>query len=206
MGRDIHFFNTDCTKLDSESDDEYQERYQFAGVDLGSGDAWPCYFRPIMIGAYKRAVSQNLSESILRSLLACCPPNHTKTNNDSIRCGYYHRLVVVENSFCNRQNMLNERALFDEHNQLNIHKAGVWSILELLLMHNRMPLTTPTIRRVSEMMELVRNYVPYSEEDLTGTPYADADDSYNVADTRWIELFDAFKTAATFDNVYAIIE
>jgi hypothetical protein len=124
-----------------------------------------------------------------------------------MRCGYSHR--PVESSFMglssSRQNMLDERALFDENIQLHLHEAGVWSIIELVLMHNRMCITTPTIRRVSEIMELVRDFVPFSQDDLVGTPYGEIEDSYNVADERCIELFDAFKKASE-ENIYARIE
>lgn len=213
MGRDIHFYRANCKPVEGESDEDFYERECIANVSLGSGDAWPCYFRPIVIGAYKRIASSNefpeeKKQKLLKTILACCPPSHSKTNNDSMRCGYYHR--PVETSFMglslNRQSMLDERNLFDEYSQLNLHEAGIWSIIELVLMHNRMCITTPTIKRVSEMMELVRNFVPFSEDDLVGTPYGEVDDSYNVADERWTELFDAFKLASLEEGVYARIE
>jgi hypothetical protein len=213
MGRDIHFYRNDCKPLENESDEDFSDRERVANVDLGSGDAWPCYWRPIMVGAYKRILASNeYSEEkkakILRSILACCPPSHDKTNNDNLRCGYYH--TPVASSFMglssNRQTMLDERNLFDESRQLDLDAAGVWSIIELVLMHNRMCLTTPTIKRVSQMMELVRNFVPFSDDNLKGTPYEEVDDYYNLADERWIELFDAFKLAAAEENIYARIE
>lgn len=89
---------------------------------------------------------------------------------------------------------------------MRLHEAGVWSIMELVLMHNRMSLTTPTIRRVSEMMELVRDFIPMNKDDLKGTPYGEVDDPYNTGDERWLELADAFKLAAAENNVYALIE
>lgn len=212
MGRDIRFLIADVEQQDDELDEEFYERKRVASVDLGSGDAWPCYFRPIMVGAYRRIAASNSfseekKESILRAILFCCPPSHEKTNNDNMRCGYYHQQAPSSWSFlCRRQNMVNERALFDEETQLRLYEAGVWSIIELVLMHNRMCLTTPTIRRVSEMMELVRDFVAFDQDSLKGTPYGEVDDNYNLADERMTELFDAFKLASTKENVYARIE
>ena len=214
MGRDIHFFRTgNFTQLVDESDEDFYEKRCLGSVDLGSGDAWPCYFRPIMIGAYKRICSLNempeeKKELLTKAILRACPPSRSKTNNDNMKCGYYHQSVgstFMGMSF-HRQNMLDECNLFDEDQQLNLHAAGVWSMIELVLMHNRMCLTTPTIRRVSEMMELVRDFVPFTKDDLIGTPYGEVDESYNVADDRWVELFDTFKKASLEENIYAIIE
>lgn len=213
MGRDIHFIRNNCTQLEDEGDDEFYDREHVANVDLGSGDAWPCYWRPIMVAAYKRIMNSNefsdeRKTKLLKSILACCPPSHTGTNNDNMRCGYYH--TPVSYSFMglssHRQSMLNERNLFNEDIQLDLYAAGVWSVIELVLMHNRMCITTPTIKRISQMMELVRNFVPLSEDDLKGTPYGEVDDSYNIGDERLVELFDAFKLSAAEENIYARIE
>lgn len=210
MGRDIRFIRAYCKQLEDESSEEFYEREYIASVDLGSGDAWPCYFRPIMVAAYRRVASCNSyseeeKKEILDVILACCPPSHEKIDNNNMRCGYYHT-PHAPSIFGGRQKMINERALFEEYTQLRLHKAGIWSILELVLMHNRMCLTTPTIRRVSEMMELVRNFIPLNADCLKGTPYGEVDDDYNLADERSIKLADAFKLASTEENVYARIE
>ena len=214
MGRDIYFYRAgNFEQLDDESDEDFYDRRCLGSVDLGSGDAWPCYFRPIMVGAFKRIASlsempEEKKETLKKAILRACPPSHLKTNNDNMRCGYIHQSSVTSFSgmSIHRQNILDERNLFDEEQQLNLYEAGVWSIVELVLMHNRMCLTTPTIRRVSEMMELVRDFVPFSNDDLKGTPYGEVDESYNVADERWVDLFDKFKKASLEENIYAIIE
>ncbi|GCA64276.1 hypothetical protein KIPB_013797 [Kipferlia bialata] len=55
MGRDICFFRTNPDGSPDNHVDEYgEETNVFECVSLGSGNAWPCYFVPIYIAAYRR--------------------------------------------------------------------------------------------------------------------------------------------------------
>ncbi|GIQ87677.1 hypothetical protein KIPB_009768 [Kipferlia bialata] len=78
------------------------------------------------------------------------------------------------------------------------------------------------IRKASAMMESLREYIPYREVDLIGTPWYSPTDpdlpgpleprhvyvcqSYNLADHRMGELFDSFARAAEESFVYAYVE
>jgi len=99
-----------------------------------------------------------------------------------------------------------ESELFDAENQLLIARAGLWPCIELLLMHHRCAFASPTIRRTSEMMNLLQVFVPQEEEDLVGTPYGEVDEFYNLADERWDDLREAFALAASEDDVVGLIE
>jgi hypothetical protein len=231
MGRDIYFIRAkpkqpENRRTEGEEEEEEDHRRiasvglgsgeeedhrRIASVGLGSGDAWPCYWRPIIIGGYRRIQKMELPEDkkqeMLSTILKCCPASHEKVDNSQMHCGYNH--IARTDSFwgfLKRQVIVAEQELFQSKNQLILNEAGLWPIVELCLFHHRAPLTTPTIRRVSEMMELMRDFVPYEAPDLAGTPYGEVDDYYNLADERWIELFDGFKLAAAEDNVMAIIE
>jgi hypothetical protein len=199
MGRDINFIRT--------SKDKEDENRVIAHVSLGSGDAWPCYWRPFMIAGYRRIQKMGGNEKQLQAILKCCPPSHRSVNNSSVCCGYNHVARSDQFwAFLDRQKVLDETAAFKGKTQLLLHAAGLWPIVELILIHHRAQITTPTIRRVAEMMELLKEFVPYDETALNGTPYENITDSYNIADERWEELIEAFKLAALEEDIIALIE
>jgi hypothetical protein len=206
MGRDIHFI-----RIDAPEDDENRV---IAHVSLGSGDAWPCYWRPFMIAGYRRiqqleGLDAKKRQAMLDAILKCCPPSHDSVDNSAMYCGYNHVSRTDKFwSFLDRQKILDETTAFKGKTQLLLHAAGLWPIVELILIHGRAQITTPTIRRVAEMMALLETFVPYEnnkETALAGTPYENVDEPYNLADERWEELIDAFKVAALDEDIVALI-
>lgn len=209
MGRDIVFIRTKKQpEQEAESDEDTRV---VASVSLGSGDAWPCYLRPFFIAAYVRQNGGDPNDPVLQAILKCCPPNHTSIDNTRQSCGFFGHTTRDFGMFSAqlkaRHNMIDEVEVFRAENQLLLDKAGLWPCVELLLMHHRCPFTTPTIRRVSEMMQLLGSYVPYSDEDFEyAEPYIGVDSDYNLADERWKELIEAFRLAALEDDIIGLVE
>jgi hypothetical protein len=214
MGRDIRFYRPAKTEEDEE---DYYEKMHIASVSLGSGDAWPCYIRPLFIAAYRRVKyiadggefgGAGDVDGLLDTILKCCPPDHSKIDNTRQSCGFYGHEARDFGMFSiqPRHNQIDETQLFRGTIQLLICKAGLWPCVELLLMHARCPFTTPTIRRVAKMMEMLKDWLPFEEEDLDGTPYAGVESDYNLADERWVELREAFTLAASEDEAIGVVE
>lgn len=185
---------------------------------VGRGDVWPYYWRALMIAAYRRNAALDnerecggFQQQRLDAILGACPPNHDAIrNNDWVECGYYHRdkHPYERSSSLRRHNQVDEWFMFREDGapQLWLDAAGVYPIVELAMLHWKAPVTTPLIRRTSTMMETLRPFIAYNDEDKTvldGTPYAGVDDAYNYADRRTEEVVDAFREAARHEFVVA---
>ena len=211
MGRDIVFLRAKKPTEEEETDEDYYEKRVVASVSLGSGDAWPCYLRPLFIAAYVRQNGGDPDDPVMQAILKCCPPDHSTIDNTRQSCGFFGHAPrdfgVFSGQIKARHNMIDETELFRAENQILVAKAGLWPCVELLLMHHRCPFTTPTIRRVSEMMQLLKAYVPYEEKDLEyAEPYADVESDYNLADDRWKDLIEAFELAASEDDIIGLVE
>jgi len=210
MGRDIVFLRANPpANLPTNDDDDSYEAKRIVSVSLGSGDAWPCYLRPIFIAGYRRLQALGTATpEILEAIVECCPPDHTKVDNTRGSCGFFGHVSKDFGSFGlrSRHDKVSEPHLFRARAQLLMDKAGLWPCVEILLMHHRAQMATPTIRRVSTMMQLLHDYIPFEEEHLIGTPYDGVNDDYNLADDRWNDLRDAFALAASEDDVIGLIE
>lgn len=214
MGRDITFYRAKNAR--DGSDEDYEARH-IATVSLGSGDAWPCYLRPFFIAAYRKLQSEGRTEDVdgaqMDAIVRCCPPDNSKIDNRRVPCGFFGHeakdFTMLSPRLKGRHDMIDEGEMLQAETQLLLDRAGLWPCVEMLLMHHRCPMVTPTIRRASKMMLELMAWLPYEDEDLKGTPYepSDAFESYyNLADERWKELVEAFKLAASEENVIARVE
>lgn len=225
MGRDITFYRAKRASDEDETDEDYYEKRHIVSVGLGSGDAWPCYIRPFFIAAYRRLKqildedrTEDVSkpddwkeiEAVLDAIVRCCPPDNSHIDNRKQSCGFFGHVAkdftMLSPTLKGRHDQIDETVLFRAETQLLMERAGLWPCVELLLMHHRCPFVTPTIRRVSAMMQLLKDFVPYETEHLNGTPYEGVDNDYNLADERWVELIDAFELASKEDNVVGMVE
>jgi hypothetical protein len=165
---------------------------RFIFSSLGSGDAWPCYWRPFVIAAYRRVVALEQEEllppkqTLLRALLQCCPPSTATIKNKS---------------------MLDEKAMRDARNQLCLDLCGIYPIFELMTLYKKSTnIVAPVILRVSVMCRLLRAFLPRMEEDLTATPYANVGECHNLADERWDKVAEALETAAKYPYAVGFVE
>lgn len=99
MGRSISFVDFDPVK-----GEEGEE--SFVGISLGSGDAWPCYWRLLMIAGYRRVVANGLDgvddsivEKIKDTILAVCPPSSNNVDNSNVPCGNITHLMMSQMGF-----------------------------------------------------------------------------------------------------------
>lgn len=171
MGRDILFFKKNKNNI-------YKKT---TSVSLGSGDAWPCYFRPFFVAAYIKEKREGNNKNILDAIELCCPPEHKIT-------------------------MLDEEKLYNYNLQNIVDKVNLYPFVELIYLRklNIENISSPIIKRVSNSMQILKNYLPYEDADLIDTPYFEADD-YNLADERYDELINAFKKTSLHDDTYAIV-
>ncbi|GIQ85795.1 hypothetical protein KIPB_007526, partial [Kipferlia bialata] len=108
MGRDICFFRTNPDGSPENRVNEYGEETNiFAQVSLGSGNAWPCYFVPIYIAAYRRLQLLGLGdEELYKAIELVIPPVRMK--------------------------MLRTEAILDTDNAESLAEAGLGPCKELL--------------------------------------------------------------------------
>ncbi|GIQ82219.1 hypothetical protein KIPB_003317, partial [Kipferlia bialata] len=144
MGRDICFFRTNPDGSPDDRVNEYGEETNiFAQVSLGSGNAWPCYFVPIYIAAYRRLQLLGLGDQELyKAIELVIPPV--------------------------RRHMLRTEAILDTDTAERLAEAGLGSCKELLFGvpvpgSYEAPISIEAIREGSAMMESLRQYIPYTE-------------------------------------------
>lgn len=156
-------------------------------VSLGSGDAWPCYLRLYFIAAYLREFKKSnkeINKDVLDTIISCCPPN------------VYERNYLLPNK------------IFDVYNHNILYSVDLYPFVQLMYLRLKSnSFAYPIIKETAKSMTKLAEFLPFTNEELKGTPYYKVCDGYNIADDRCVELCDAFNTSIKKgNNIIALIE
>jgi hypothetical protein len=133
-------------------------------LPLGSGDAWPRYWRPFLIAAYAETdrLPPRVAAAVQRALLRCAP---TERAPDASCC---------------------VAALQEHRAELELVDAD--AIADLALVYaQRAPIGPRLLRLAARQLAALRPLLPRCAEALP-PPYAARAASHDLADARWDQL------------------
>ena len=140
-------------------------------ISLGTGDAWPCYWRPFLIAAAVHCAEQLPAEvktPVQHALLRCAPLGRSQPPP------------------CDAAALAEHRA--------ELELAGVDFVADLALLHgprSSRPLGDRLIRLSAAQMQALQPHLPRCVEALPA-PWAAQPAYHDLADQRWDELIAAF--------------
>ena len=213
MGRLLIFEKVDKVNLTNN-----KKKLKQINVSLGSGDAWPCYWRPYLIAAYRRIQSLTKKELepfakdyILSCISNVCPPTLTKNmqNTQYMQNDIYNPFAFL-NFDPTDTDQISKKELFSKQNLPGLVFAGVKPIIDFAYIQLAFKLSQgyidhDVIVRASQMMNLLKDWLPAKIEDLSDTIYKDNLSNYDLSDERYENLRESFNIAEKDPTIYAYV-
>lgn len=238
MGRVLIFENPSKPKKapkrtsdGNEKDDKEEDEVQCVG--LGSGDAWPCYWQPYFIAAWKmiqskgspevstfveeNKIEQRVLEGLVhakaKALIEFNPMEFMAAMGSFQQRGTADAMRALGLQFggFSRAEPKGDMKYFDKTEVVSL--LGIVH-LDVIVDLFRNKYVTPNnilshshMSRMLVMMDKLGPFLPRTEEDLVGTPWEheSARNHHELADDRWDELKDAFTLAVTMPGTVGVI-